>query len=231
MLRDAVANTRASISVIGALAIPSVIGFCALPLESGNGLLRRVENPENRRYRGRRRCARLQRDRFSCYRQFSGGQPCFAERTAYLRHADKGTAAVEFALIAPALCLLLLGIVQFGLVLANYVTLTNAANVGAMQFAISRSDTTPYTDTVSAVKAAAPTLTPANLTITLAVNGTACSSDSACQTALTNAAPSSGGSLQPASVTVSYPCGPQWTWYNFWSTSCQLTSSMTEGVQ
>ena len=144
---------------------------------------------------------------------------------------DKGVAAIEFALIAPALFLLLLGTVQFGLLLSNYVMLTNAANVGAMQFAISRSDTTPYTDTVAAIKAAAPNLTAANLTITLTVNGTACSSDSACQTALTNAAPSSGGSLQPASVTVAYPCGSQWTWYSFWSTSCQLSSSMTEGVQ
>ncbi|MBV8589274.1 MAG: pilus assembly protein [Acetobacteraceae bacterium] len=147
------------------------------------------------------------------------------------RLEQKGTAAVEFALIAPALLLLVLGGVQLALVLANYVALTNAANVGAMQFAISRSDTTPYTDTVAAIKAAAPNLTAASLTITLSVNGTACSSDSACQTALTNAAPSSGGSLQPASVTVSYPCGSQWTWYSFWPTSCQLTSSMTEGVQ
>jgi Flp pilus assembly protein TadG len=145
--------------------------------------------------------------------------------------ADKGTAAIEFALIAPALILLLLGTVQFALVLANYVALTNAANVGAMQFSISRSDTTPYTDTVSAIQAAAPNLTAANMTITLSVNGTACTSDSTCATALTNAAPSSGGSLQPASVTVSYPCGSQWTWYNFWAAACQLTSSMTEGVQ
>jgi Flp pilus assembly protein TadG len=145
--------------------------------------------------------------------------------------ADKGTAALEFALIAPAFLLMVLGAVQFGLVLANYVALTNAANVGAMQFAISRSDTTFYTDAVAAIKAAAPNLTPANLTITFSVKGTACTSDTACQTALTNAAPSSGGSLQPATVSVSYPCGSQWTWYSFWSTTCKLTSSMTEGVQ
>lgn len=144
---------------------------------------------------------------------------------------EKGTAAIEFALVAPVLLLMLLGAVQFGLFVGNYVMLTNAVNVGAMQFAISRSDTTPYSDTVSAIKAAAPTLTSANLTITLSVNGTACANDTACATALTNAAPSGGGSLQPAAVTVSYPCGSQWTWYNFWSSTCQLVSTMTEGVQ
>jgi Flp pilus assembly protein TadG len=144
---------------------------------------------------------------------------------------DKGVAAIEFALIAPAFLFLLLGIVQFGLTLGDYVMLTNAVSVGAMQFAISRSDTTPYTDTVNAIKAAAPTLTSGSLTITLSVNGTACATDSACSTALTAAAPSSGGSLQPAAVTATYPCGSMLAGFNFWASTCQLTSTMTEGVQ
>jgi Flp pilus assembly protein TadG len=147
------------------------------------------------------------------------------------RLGENGIAAIEFALIAPVFLFLLLGLVQFGLALGNYVMLTNAVSVGAMQFAISRSDTTPYTDTVSAIKAAAPILTPANLTITLSVNGTACATDSACSTALTAAAPSSGGSLQPAAVTATYPCGSMLAGFNFWASTCQLTSTMTEGVQ
>jgi Flp pilus assembly protein TadG len=143
---------------------------------------------------------------------------------------EKGVAAVEFALLLPPLILLVMGTVQFGLVLAAYVQVTNAAGVGAMTFAISRSDTTPYTDTVSAIKAAAPSLTPANLTMTFSVNGTACSTDAACSTALTNAAPS-GGTLTPASVTVAYPCGSMLTGYTFWSSTCQLSSTISEGVQ
>ena len=105
---------------------------------------------------------------------------------------EKGIAAIEFALIAPVFLFLLMGMVQFGLAVGNYVMLTNAAGVGAMKFAISRSDTTPYTDSVNAIKSAAPSLTPANLTITFSVNGTACSTDTACTTALTTAAPSGG---------------------------------------
>jgi Flp pilus assembly protein TadG len=144
---------------------------------------------------------------------------------------ERGSVAIEFAVLLPVLLLVLLGAIQFGLLLRNYVMLTNAVNVGAMQFAISRSDTTPYTDTVNAIKAAAPTLTPGSLAITLSVNGTTCATDSACSTALTAAAPSSGGSLQPAAVTVTYPCGSMLAGYNFWASTCQLTSTMTEGVQ
>jgi Flp pilus assembly protein TadG len=143
---------------------------------------------------------------------------------------NDGALAVEFALLVPVFLLLVLGGVQFGLLIKNYVSLTNAVTVGAMQFAISRSATTPYTSTVSAIEAAAPTLTPGNLTITLSVNGTACSTDSTCASDLAAAAPSSG-TIQPATVTVTYPCGTQLTWYNFWTSSCLLTSTMTEGVQ
>jgi Flp pilus assembly protein TadG len=143
---------------------------------------------------------------------------------------EEGVAAVEFALVLPLLTLLLMGIVQFALVLASYVQVTNAAGVGAMTFAISRSDSTPWTDTKTAIYAAAPSLTQANVTITFSVNGVACTSDSTCNTALTDAAPS-GGALTPASVTVTYPCGSMLSGYTFWSSACQLSSTISEGVQ
>jgi Flp pilus assembly protein TadG len=166
-------------------------------------------------------------------------------RVAGPRLEEKGVVAIEFALLAPVLLLLLLGAVQLGIVLNNYVTLTSAANAGAMQFAISRSDTTPASDAWTAITNAAPTLTPTtNLQMTLSVgspatacvtdansSSTAAAADSTCATALTNAAPASGGSFQPASVTVTFPCGSQLTWVNFWSSSCKLTSTMTQGVQ
>jgi Flp pilus assembly protein TadG len=161
------------------------------------------------------------------------------------RSGEKGVVAIEFALLAPVLLLLLLGAIQFGLVLRNYVILTNAVSVTAMQFAISRSDTKPASDAWTAITSAAPTLTPTtNLEMTLSVGspataclsnansvGTAESADSACQTALSNAAPTSGGTLQPSTVTATFPCGSELTWINFWSSTCKLTSTMTQGVQ
>jgi len=112
------------------------------------------------------------------------------------------------------------------------VMMTNAVGVGAMQFAVSRGDVPvtgppasgPYSDTVNAVKAAATTLTPASLTITLSVNGTACTTDTACATALTN------NVGKPAQVSATYPCNLQVMWYNF-APTCNLTFQVTERVQ
>ena len=102
--------------------------------------------------------------------------------------------------------------------------LTNSVSIGALQFALSRSDTTPYTDAVNAVKNAATSLTPASLTITMSVNGTGCTTDAACATALT------GNIGQPAQVTATYPCNLQVMWYNF-APTCNLTSQVTERIQ
>jgi len=139
-----------------------------------------------------------------------------------------GSAIVEFAFIAPVPLLIVLGTAQFGIALGQYVMLMNAVGVGAMQFAISRSDTTPYTDAVNAVRNAAPILTPANLTITLSVNGTACATDAACATAL------SANVGNPAQVSATYaasfPCNLLTSWYGFAST-CNLGSQVTERVQ
>jgi Flp pilus assembly protein TadG len=139
---------------------------------------------------------------------------------------ERGAGLVEFALLAPVLLLIMLGTAQFGLTLNQYVMLTNAVGVGAMQFALSRSDTTPYTDAVNAVKTAATTLTPASLTITLSVGSplTTCGSDAACATALTN------NVGQPAQLTATYPCNLKVMWYNF-APVCNLTSQVTERVQ
>lgn len=43
----------------------------------------------------------------------------------------KGQSIVEFALILPLLLILIMGIIQFGLILSGYVSITNAAREGA----------------------------------------------------------------------------------------------------
>lgn len=120
----------------------------------------------------------------------------------YLRalRDTSGAVAVEFALIGPVMLFFMLAALVLGTEYNNFVVITNAAQAGAFQLTVSRGATTPWTGTVDAVKAAAPGLTPGQLTISLAVDGTACTSDSSCKTALA-AAPG-----KPASVTVAYPC-------------------------
>ena len=59
-------------------------------------------------------------------------------RASTLVTDERGQAAVEFALILPILMALLLGIIQFGIVFNNYVTITDAARAGARKAAVSR---------------------------------------------------------------------------------------------
>jgi Flp pilus assembly protein TadG len=168
---------------------------------------------------------------------------------------NSGAVLVEFALLFPVLLLILTGTLQFGLVISNYVMLTNAVGVGAMQFAFSRGDPVvggppasgPMSDTVNAIKAAAPSLTPANLSYTLRVANPVscptpttcptplpqCTSDALCASALTAAAG------YPAQVTVNYilatPCTNLqvmgYAIYNFFPSPCTLTLQVTERVQ
>ena len=112
----------------------------------------------------------------------------------------------------------------FGVALNNYVILTNAAQAGALQFAISREASTPWTNTRSETFGAAPSVTQASLTITLKVNGTACASDTACQTAL------SANAGQRASVQALYPCSLIVLAVNY-APSCTLTVNTTGRIQ
>ncbi len=64
---------------------------------------------------------------------------------------ERGQTLVEFAALLPVLCLLLFGIIQFGVVFHDYITVTDAARVGARKAAVSRH----VGDTGAAAEAAA----------------------------------------------------------------------------
>lgn len=51
---------------------------------------------------------------------------------------DEGQTAVEFALVAPLIIVLLLGIVQMGIAFHDYITLTDAARAGARKAVVER---------------------------------------------------------------------------------------------
>jgi Flp pilus assembly protein TadG len=133
-----------------------------------------------------------------------------------------GAAAVELALTLPVFLTLAIGTLKFGVAMSQYLTLNNAAAQGAMSFALSRGTSSPYTTTTTAITNAAPNLASGSVTKTLKVNGTACTTDTACQTALVAGA--------TASVTVSYPCDLSVLGVNFKS-SCTLSSTAAQMVQ
>ncbi len=141
-----------------------------------------------------------------------------------LAHDRDGASAVEFALLAPILLMLAIGIAQFGIVLNEYIMLTDGVRNGARQLALSRGGTTPYTTTVNQVRNSASNLTQSSITVTMTVNGTACATDTACQTALSSALGQAGA------VTATYPCTLQVMGINYLP-SCTLSSSTTEMIE
>lgn len=88
------------------------------------------------------------------------------------RDDSAGQALIEFALIAPLVLMLAIGIAVFGIGLNQYLVLTNATEIGAHQIAISRGQTSdPCLTLNNAVVNASPNLTPSSLTFTLTLNG------------------------------------------------------------
>jgi Flp pilus assembly protein TadG len=71
---------------------------------------------------------------------------------------ERGQTAVEFALIAPLLVILLLAIIQFGVAFHNYVTITDAARAGARQAIVARFASGNFSDATQTVKNAASSL-------------------------------------------------------------------------
>ena len=73
----------------------------------------------------------------------------------------------EFTLVLPVLALLLFGVIQFGIVFNQYLTLTDAVRAGARKAAVSRQAGNPAGMASSAVKGAAGDLNQSKLSITV----------------------------------------------------------------
>lgn len=87
-----------------------------------------------------------------------------------LRAEERGAAAVEFALLAPVLIMILLGIMEFGRAYNAQVILTNAAREGVRSMAINNSQTSART----AAKNAASQLSPALADSNISFSATSC---------------------------------------------------------
>jgi Flp pilus assembly protein TadG len=135
--------------------------------------------------------------------------------------STRGIAAVEFALVLPVLVLVFFAIIKFGIVFNNYIVLENGVENGARQAATQRAAPAPLSTTIAAVNAGASSLTAANITVSMYVNGTKCGSDAACNTALTQ--------YSYTTVQATYPCNMVIPFIT--SGACVLTSASSEIVQ
>jgi Flp pilus assembly protein TadG len=98
------------------------------------------------------------------------------------RRNEEGQTMVEFAVILPVLAFVHFAILQFGITLNNYITLTNAVRDGARKGVTSRASTSPdaVTVTKNAVKASAVDLdqSSTNCSVSLCVTVTPASASS-----------------------------------------------------
>jgi len=83
------------------------------------------------------------------------------------RRNEEGQALIEFALVLPLLLLLVFGIIQFGILFNNYITLTDAVRAGARQAAVSRTLPDPVAVTTDRVQRSAYSLKVSDLGVTV----------------------------------------------------------------
>lgn len=134
-----------------------------------------------------------------------------------------GVSILEFAIMAPVVLTIGTGLLKFGIAMSHYMVLTNASGQGALTFALSRGTTTPYSSTITAITNAAPGLTPAQVTTTVKVNGTACNTDAGCAALQTAGA--------TALVVTTYPCDLTVMGVNFKPGGCTLSAQTAQMVQ
>ena len=79
--------------------------------------------------------------------------------------SERGAVAVEFALLAPVLVMLLLGIMEFGRAYNAQVTISSAAREGVRVMAIGNSPTAARTAAKNAAISLQPALSDTNITI------------------------------------------------------------------
>lgn len=140
---------------------------------------------------------------------------------ARLLRDRRGVAALEFAIIAPVLFALVIGMCLFGIAIDNYLQLTAAAQQGAETLALQRGAATPYSTTIANINATAGTLTTASIGMTMTVNGASCGSK-------TCSVSSSG---QIAKVTLTYPCNLTLMGISYGGPACTLSTTSAAVVQ
>jgi Flp pilus assembly protein TadG len=135
---------------------------------------------------------------------------------------EEGQSLVEFALLAPVLFAVLIGIFKCAVAFNNYIVLTDAVRAGARQLAISRGVSGACTSAVTRVQTSATDLSPSGLVVDPPlVNGSNA-----------NCTDLGSGNQQgnDAQISASYPCDLVIMGFDF-APGCRLKSTMTERIE
>ncbi|PZN93535.1 MAG: hypothetical protein DCF31_12360 [Alphaproteobacteria bacterium] len=140
-----------------------------------------------------------------------------------LSNDRRGSVAVEFALLFTLMLTMLFGTTRFGVAFYHKEVLSTATKSAARLVGVGRTNATIWADARTAFFEAAPSLKPAQTTITIVINGTTCASNAACATAMATAAG------QAAVVRATYPCNLKVL--TDFAPGCLLRSSTTQKVE
>lgn len=80
---------------------------------------------------------------------------------------EQGQTLTEFALVLPLLALLLFGVIQFGIVFHQYVTLTDAVRAGGRQGAVARDLPNPSASVEDRVRSSSVNLDQSKLSVSV----------------------------------------------------------------
>lgn len=130
-------------------------------------------------------------------------------------------------MVSPVLMMMVFGILQFGLVMNNNVTLNDSVRVASRTLAMTRGIPDPCTTAVTKLKGVAQNLTTANLTITVIVNGTTYGPSNAPGCSGQGTTMVSGAD---ATIEATYPCSAFVYGVNY-IPSCTLRSRTTVRVE
>ena len=144
------------------------------------------------------------------------------KRLACVRFDRRGVSILEFAIAAPVMLALGIGTFKFGATMMHQIVLTNAAAQGATTLALSRGTATPYTSTTTAINNAASSLTTASITTTVTINGSACSTNTACAALMTAGV--------TAVIHTTYPCDLSVMGVNYKS-GCTISAQTAQMIQ
>jgi Flp pilus assembly protein TadG len=123
---------------------------------------------------------------------------------------EDGQALVELALAMPLLLLLLMGIIQFGIMISDYSTLVDAARAGAQELAVGRGLSDPCDLAVSQAMtntAGAMSLPSSDITPSFHSTADYCGTSSGCAFKYQSSCNANGNLVQgdEATMTISYP--------------------------
>jgi Flp pilus assembly protein TadG len=147
-----------------------------------------------------------------------------------------GQALLEFALVAPLVLLLALGMLIFGIALNKQLVLSNATELAAQQVAISRGQTTstnnPCEIAESTFTNAAPDLDATSVTFSMTLSGQSTIPSTTGASSFASATNCSSAALvegQTVTLTVTYPYTA--SFINFGTKSYTLTSTIEQVIE